>query len=303
MPVLGDGRALLLGDIAGREIQLKGSGLTPYSRPGTDGRGAIGPMLREYLVSEFMHAAGVPTTRSLAVIGTGERVLRQQGYVPGGVLARVATSHLRVGSVQYAATRSPDLVAKVVAAAGFSTAAELLAEVMERQLALVARWTRLGFIHGVMNTDNTTLTGETIDYGPCAFTETLRADAVYSSIDSAGRYAFGNQPNIIAWNLTRLAEALLPLLSEDEARSILGTVQARWNHHWEASADALASELVFMPRNQMLQRAITAAERDGDFARYFELLAAVTDPYNPGAGPEWMAQPEGDAPFITYCGT
>ena len=126
---------------------------------------------------------------------------------------------------------------------------------------------------------------------------------MYSSIDSAGRYAFGNQPNIIAWNLTRLAEALLPLLSEDEARSILGTVQARWNHHWEASADALASELVFMPRNQMLQRAITAAERDGDFARYFELLAAVTDPYNPGAGPEWMAQPEGDAPFITYCGT
>ena len=322
--LLGDGRALLLGDIDRREIQLKGSGLTPFSRPGSDGVGAIGPMLREYAVSEFMHAVGVPSTRSLAVLSTGERVLRQQGYVPGGIVVRVANSHLRVGSVQYAATQSEELTAKVVAAAGFSTPTQLLREVMDRQLELVVKWMRIGFVHGVMNTDNTALSGETIDYGPCAFTERFDASAKFSSIDATGRYAFGNQPNIIAWNLTRLAEALLPLMGEDAAREILGSIQQRWDHFWQlhfAGAEegiAAAEDItqfnlehglahgrapIFIPRNLMLQRAITSAERDGDLGPYFELLRAVTDPFNPAAGPEWMKGSEGEEPFVTYCGT
>lgn len=328
VPVLGDGRALLLGDIGGREIQLKGSGPTPFSRPGSDGKGAIGPMLREYLVSEFMHAVGVPTTRSLAVLTTGEKVLRQQGAVPGGIVVRVARSHLRVGTMQYAATQSAELVEKVVRAAGFNDPGELLRNVVDRQLELVVRWMRLGFVHGVMNTDNTALSGETIDYGPCAFTERFVGSAKFSSIDVAGRYAFGNQPNIIAWNLTRLAEALLPVLEQAAAEEILGTVQQRWDHHWarhfggaesstESSTENLAGATdittfnrehgggpIFVPRNRMLDRAITAAERDGDYAPYRQLLAAVTDPYNPAAGPEWMTRPEGDeSPFVTYCGT
>ncbi|WP_115686280.1 protein adenylyltransferase SelO family protein [Corynebacterium senegalense] len=320
VPLLGDGRALLLGDLNGREIQLKGSGPTPFSRPGSDGLGAVGPMLREYLVSEFMHAVGVPTTRSLAVLTTGAKVLRQQGAVAGGIVVRVARSHLRVGTVQYAATQSAELVDKVVRAAGFSDAPELLRTVMDRQLELVVRWMRLGFVHGVMNTDNTALSGETIDYGPCAFTERFVGSAKYSSIDVAGRYAFGNQPTIIAWNLTRLAEALLPVMDQGAAEEILGTVQQRWDHHWArhfegAEGIAEAADIttfnrehgggpVFVPRNHMLERAITTAERDGDYAPYRELLAAVTDPYNPAAGPEWMARPEGDEnPFVTYCGT
>ncbi|WP_291313104.1 protein adenylyltransferase SelO family protein [Corynebacterium sp. UBA2622] len=320
VPLLGDGRALLLGDTGGREIQLKGSGRTRFSRPGSDGRGAVGPMLREYLVSEFMHAVGIPTTRSLAVLTTGEKVMRQQGVVPGGIVARVASSHLRVGSVQYAASQSEELVAKVVAAAGFAGPAELLSAVLDRQVELVVRWMRLGFVHGVMNTDNTALSGETIDYGPCAFTERFVGGAKFSSIDEAGRYSFGNQPNIIAWNLARLGEALLPVMDQDEAQGILGTIQERWDHHWarhfegaEGIAEAADITLfnrehgggpVFVPRNHMLDRAITAAERDGDYSAYRELLAAVTDPYNPAAGPEWMSRPEGDEnPFITYCGT
>lgn len=301
VPLLGDGRALLLGDLCGHEIQLKGSGPTPFSRPGTDGRGAIGPMLREHLVSEFMHAIGIPTTRSLAVLATGERVLRQQGAVPGGLVVRVAASHLRVGSVQYAATQSAELVDKVVAAAGFSSPGRLLDAVIERQLSLVAQWMRAGFVHGVMNTDNTALSGETIDYGPCAFTESFDPGAVYSSIDTAGRYAFGNQPTIIAWNLARLAEALLPVMAESEARALLADIQQRWDAHWEATAGG--QEPVFIPRNRMLQRAIDEAERDGDYGRYVELYDAVTDPFNPQAGPEWMKGPEGDEPFVTYCGT
>ena len=324
VPLLGDGRALLLGDLAGREIQLKGSGPTPFSRPGSDGRGAIGPMLREYLISEFMHAIGVPTTRSLAVLGTGEQVMRQQGHVPGGIVVRVASSHLRVGSVQYAATQSTKLVEKVIAAAGFDSPSAMLTEVMERQLELVVRWMRIGFVHGVMNTDNTTLSGETIDYGPCAFTERFSGTARYSSIDTAGRYAFGNQPNIIGWNITRLAEALLPVIGENDARDILSTMQRRWDAHFDHHFAGVEEELagaadittfnrkhglaharapIFVPRNQMLQRAITAAEQNGDYALFDQLLKAVTDPFSPGAGPEWMKEPEGDMPFVTYCGT
>ena len=323
VPLLGDGRALLLGDLpspSGRvEIQLKGSGPTPFSKPGSDGRGALGPMLREYLVSEFMHAAGVPTTRSLAVLTTGEQVLRQQGPVPGGVVVRVARSHLRVGSVQYAATQSADLVAAVVEAAGFASAEELLRTVMERQLDLVAQWLNLGFVHGVMNTDNTALSGETIDYGPCAFTERFRTDACFSSIDAHARYAFGNQPDIMAWNLSRLAEALLPVSSLEAVQEILGDMEAVWHRVWadrvpDPSTLGRADDIttynrehhggpVFVPRNHMLESAITAAERKGDLAQYRELLAAVTDPYNAEAGPAWMAEPEGDLPYVTFCGT
>jgi len=323
VPLLGDGRALLLGDLPGpdgrAEIQLKGSGPTPFSKPGSDGRGALGPMLREYLVSEFMHAVGVPTTRSLAVLTTGETVLRQQGPAPGGVIVRVASSHLRVGSVQYAATQSPDLVSSVIAAAGFDTPEDLLSTVMERQLDLVAQWMRLGFVHGVMNTDNTALSGQTIDYGPCAFTERFRGDACYSSIDTGRRYAFGNQPDIMAWNLTRLAEALLPVSNADAMREVLADIEPVWNRAWSTHipdpeslgrADDITTHNrehhggpVFVPRNQMLEAAITAAEHNGEMDAYRELLAAVTDPYNAEAGPAWMAEPEGDAPYITFCGT
>ena len=324
VPLLGDGRALLLGDIEGREIQLKGSGPTPFSRPGSDGFGAVGPMLREYLVSEFMHAVGIPTTRSLAVLTTGENVIRQQGQVPGGIVVRVARSHLRVGSVQYAATQSGELVEAVVAAAGFQDAGLLLADVMNRQMELVARWMRIGFVHGVMNTDNTALSGETIDYGPCAFTERFVGSAVFSSIDRQGRYAFGNQPTIIAWNLARLAEALLPVMDMAKAQAIVGNAQDVWDAHWARwvgpHADGLAAAEdiatynrehgidgqpgpIFVPRNGMLERAIVAAEQQGDTAPYFELLAAVTDPFNPEAGPKWMKAPEGAFDFITFCGT
>lgn len=307
VPLLGDGRALLLGDTEDacgrrREIQLKGSGPTPFSRPGSDGFGAIGPMLREYLVSEFMHAAGVPTTRSLAVIDTGRTVVRQHGPVPGGIVARVALSHLRVGSVQYAALRSPQLVADVVAAAGYPSAGLLLDSVLSKQLNLVAQWTRLGFVHGVMNTDNVALSGETLDYGPCAFTESRDPEAVYSSIDTYGRYRFGNQPTIAAWNVGRLAEALLPVLELEEAQRIVSTAEDRWEAAWEKAGVAKQSP-VFLPRNHMLERAIEAAERGGEYGPYFALLAAVSDPFNPDAGTAEMARPEGDEPFVTFCGT
>ncbi|MDK8794442.1 protein adenylyltransferase SelO family protein [Corynebacterium sp. MSK044] len=325
VPLLGDGRALLLGDLPtadGRiEIQLKGSGPTPFSRPGSDGRGALGPMLREYLVSEFMHAVGVPTTRSLAVLTTGETVLRQQGYVPGGIVVRVARSHLRIGSVQYAASRSPELAEKLIDAAGFDAPEDLLATVMARQLDLVAQWMRIGFVHGVLNTDNVALSGETIDYGPCAFTEKFRPAAVFSSIDAQGRYAFGNQPDIMAWNLTRLAEALLPVSNTDAMQEVLADMEPTWHRAWEkhvpapqalAQADDITTYNhehhggpLFIPRNRMLDRAISSAERDGDLQPFIELLTAVTDPYNAEAGPAWMAEPEGDdgEPFITFCGT
>ncbi|MDC7109407.1 protein adenylyltransferase SelO family protein [Corynebacterium afermentans] len=324
VPLLGDGRALLLGDTAGYEIQLKGSGLTSFSRPGTDGVGAIGPMLREHLVSTFMHVVGVPTTRSLAVLSTGGTVIRQNGAVPGGIVVRVAKSHLRVGTVQYAATQSEELTRKVVTAAGFDTAEEMLRTVTRRQFDLVAHWMRLGFVHGVMNTDNVALSGETIDYGPCAFTERFDGTASFSSIDRQGRYAFGNQPNIIAWNMARLAEALYPLLGAEKVDEYVKTVQPAWDEAWAKwigndhdglnAADDITTYNrehgingepgpIFIPRNQMLQEAIDAAELRGDYAPYNELLAAVSDPYNEKAGPEWMTRPEGQLPFVTFCGT
>jgi uncharacterized protein YdiU (UPF0061 family) len=234
VPQLGDGRAILLGeviDIDGvrRDIQLKGSGPTPYSRRG-DGRAALGPVLREYIVSEAMAALGIPTTRSLAATITGEHVMRETA-LPGAVLTRVASSHIRVGTFQYFAARGDTegvkrLAGHVIARhyPGLADAERpyhgLLEGVIARQADLVARWLLVGFIHGVMNTDNTSISGETIDYGPCAFMDHYDPAAVFSSIDEQGRYAYANQPRIALWNLTRLAECLLPLFSDDKDKAI-----------------------------------------------------------------------------------
>ena len=233
VPRLGDGRAILLGEVVGRDgvrydIQLKGSGPTPFSRNG-DGRAALGPVLREYIVSEAMAALGIPTTRTLAAVTTGEQILRQESMLPGAVLTRVSRSHVRVGTFEYFGNRGDTEGVRALAdyviarlypdiAAGDYRA--LLDAVIARTAALVARWQLIGFIHGVMNTDNTSIAGETIDYGPCAFMDTYDPGKVFSSIDQGGRYAFGNQPRIAHWNLVRFAQALLPLLGEDEDGAI-----------------------------------------------------------------------------------
>ncbi len=232
--MLGDGRAVLLGeqltpDGRRRDIQLKGSGRTPFSRGG-DGRAALGPMLREYIVSEAMHALGAPTTRALAVVRTGEPVLRDTAQ-PGAILTRVAASHLRVGTFQYAAGRQDTTLLTTLVdytldrhypdrAGADNPALALLEGVLERQIALVTEWMRVGFIHGVMNTDNVALSGETIDYGPCAFMDHYHPETVFSSIDQRGRYAFGNQPVITQWNLARFAETLIPLIDDDADRAV-----------------------------------------------------------------------------------
>jgi uncharacterized protein YdiU (UPF0061 family) len=239
-PRLGDGRALLLGELADgdgrlRDLHLKGSGRTPFARGG-DGLAAVGPMLREYVVSEAMHALGIPTTRSLAVVATG-RPVRRETLLPGAVLARVADSHLRVGSFQYArATGDVDLLRRLAdhaiarhhprAADADSRYLALFEAVVAVQASLVARWMLVGFVHGVMNTDNMTISGETIDYGPCAFLEAFDPATVYSSIDEGGRYAYGNQPVVAEWNLARLAEALLPLLHDDQEQAVALAVES-----------------------------------------------------------------------------
>lgn len=239
-PRLGDGRALLLGELVDthgtlRDLHLKGSGRTPFARGG-DGLAAVGPMLREYVLSESMHALGIPTTRSLAVVATGRRIMRETP-LPGAVLARVASSHLRVGSFQYArATDDVDLLRRLAdlaierhhprAADAENRYLALFEAVLEVQASLVAQWMLVGFIHGVMNTDNMTISGETIDYGPCAFMEAYDPDTVYSSIDEGGRYRFGNQPLAAEWNLARLAEALLPLIADDSDQAIALAVES-----------------------------------------------------------------------------
>ncbi|MFT4080676.1 protein adenylyltransferase SelO [Rhodomicrobium sp.] len=240
VPQLGDGRAILLGEVIDRDgvrrdIQLKGSGRTPFSRGG-DGRAALGPVLREYIVSEAMAALGVPTTRSLAAVTTGETVARVRP-LPGAVLTRVASSHVRVGTFQFFAARgdveATRCLADYVIARHYPEAAgaenpylALLGLVCGRQAELIAKWMLIGFIHGVMNTDNVSIAGETIDYGPCAFMDAYHPDTVFSSIDHGGRYAYGNQPRVAQWNLARLAEALLPLIAEDKATAIEGAQEA-----------------------------------------------------------------------------
>jgi uncharacterized protein YdiU (UPF0061 family) len=249
---LGDGRAILLGEQItpdGRrfDLQLKGPGPTPYSRRG-DGRAALGPMLREYLISEAMHALGIPTTRSLAVAATGEPVYRES-TLPGAVLTRVAASHLRVGTFEWAAAlEKPDLLRALAdytidrhypgIAGSPEPYLELLRSMQDRQISLINQWLMVGFIHGVMNTDNMALSGETIDYGPCAFMEAYNPATVFSSIDAQGRYAYGNQPSIAQWNLARLAEALLPLFHAEQepaverANAVLGEFPQRFQQRW-----------------------------------------------------------------------
>ncbi|WP_128253635.1 protein adenylyltransferase SelO [Falsirhodobacter deserti] len=248
-PRLGDGRALLLGEVLTpkglRDIALKGSGATPFSR-GADGKAALGPVLREFIVAEAMHALGIPTTRALAAIATGQQVLREAGPQPGAVLVRVASSHLRVGTFQYLAAQGD--MEGVRRLADYAIARHyphrtgdyvgFLTDVAAAQARLVAQWMLVGFVHGVMNTDNMTISGETIDYGPCAFMEAYAPGTVFSSIDRQGRYAYVNQPLILGWNLARLAETLLPLIDADEGRAveratrILEGVAAQYQDAW-----------------------------------------------------------------------
>ncbi len=309
---LGDGRAILLGEQItpdGRraDIQLKGPGPTPYSRRG-DGRAALGPMLREYLVSEAMHALGIPTTRSLAVAVTGEPVFREQP-LRGAVLTRVAASHIRVGTFEYfAALGDPGalrvLVEHTVArhlpdrAPDANPAAALLADAVERQASLVAHWLRVGFVHGVMNTDNVALSGETIDYGPCAFLDAYDPGAVFSSIDHQGRYAFGNQPQIAAWNLARLAEALLPVLGDppeaalETAREITGRFPVRFREHWHAQLRSKLGLSTEEPEDTALGEELLRwmHRTRADYTATFRGLGrALTGPVDPGVDPEIVA--------------
>ena len=280
VPQLGDGRANLLGEVkderGGRyDIQLKGSGPTPFSRRG-DGRAALGPVLREYIVSEAMAALGAPTTRALAAVTTGERVVRDT-FLPGAIFTRVAASHLRVGTFQYFAaqgdTEAIRLLADYAIARHYPEAAQtnhpyrgLLAGVIARHASLAAQWLMLGFVHGVMNTDNTSISGETLDYGPCAFLEDYDSAAVFSSIDQLGRYAYGNQPLIALWNLTLLAEALLPILtleqgSQESALASANEALSKFAPQFEAAQTAgLRRKLGLM------------TEREGDLALAQDLL-------------------------------
>jgi uncharacterized protein YdiU (UPF0061 family) len=304
-PRLGDGRALLVGELidvhgARRDLHLKGSGRTPFARGG-DGRAAVGPMLREYLISEAMHALGIPTTRALAVVATGDRVVREQ-LLPGAVLARVAASHLRVGSFEYAARSSdPTLLRRLAdhaitrhhpdAAASDQPYVALLERVIETQASLVAQWMLVGFIHGVMNTDNMTISGETIDYGPCAFMDTYDPDTVFSSIDHGGRYAYGNQPQIAHWNLARLAEALLPLFDDDQERAVeratevLDTFGDRFSAHWRGGMRAkLGFDLAPPDEVELIDDLLGLLhDQQVDLTSFFRALSATVRREEPGA--------------------
>lgn len=342
--MLGDGRALLLGEQitpTGErfDIQLKGSGPTPYSRRG-DGRAALGPMLREYIISEAMHALGIPTTRSLAVATTGETIYRET-ELAGAVLTRVAASHIRVGTFQYAAARDsvedlrrladytirrhfPDVDVNGEAdgdgkanadvdtnsAAGVGSGAHvsevgaganryllLLREVIKRQASLIAKWQLVGFVHGVMNTDNMALSGETIDYGPCAFMDVYDPATVFSSIDKNGRYAYGNQPGIGGWNLARFAETLLPLLHEDEEKAVeiaqeaLGDYSLQYRGHWMAGMRAKLGIFNEEPEDEaMIEQLLGLMQRyKADYTNTFSALASS----KPEAGVDTGANGEG----------
>lgn len=405
VPQLGDGRALLLGEVIDgqgrhRDIALKGSGRTVFSRGG-DGRAPLGPVLREYVVSEAMHALGVPTTRALAAVTTGDWVMRDRPQ-PGAVLTRVAQSHLRIGTFQYFAARGDvESLSALVhyalkrhdpkRANSPNPAMVLFEQVAQRQAELVAKWMGLGFIHGVMNTDNCTISGETIDFGPCAFMESYNPQQVFSSIDQQGRYAYSNQPRVAQWNLARLAEALLSL--DPESKPLLEALQAgihnwperfelerckvfghklglanpntddaplidgwlallaqtrvdftqahlalraavdnpqplqtllgasaeltTWQAEWLARLTAsgqtaaatkqqlLATNPSIIPRNHQVEAVITAAVDAADFAPFFKLLAAVTQPYSqdPNLDAYRLGAPPEQAVYQTFCGT
>jgi serine/tyrosine/threonine adenylyltransferase len=314
VPQLGDGRAILLGEVIDkngvrRDIQLKGSGPTPFSRRG-DGRAALGPVLREYIVSEAMFALGIPTTRSLAAAVTGDSVMRET-VLPGAVLTRVASSHIRVGTFQYFAARGDNeavrrLADHVIARHyGELAGAEkpyhaLLGAVVARQADLVARWLLVGFIHGVMNTDNTSISGETIDYGPCAFMDHYNPGQVFSSIDEMGRYAYANQPRIALWNLTRLAECLLPLFTDDQeqaiaqAQDILGAFPEGFSTAYQAGLRAKIGLFTTRDGDDALTQDFLDAMASGaaDFTLAFRRLGdAARDEANDAALRELFAEP------------
>jgi len=325
VPQLGDGRAILLGEVLDangvrRDIQLKGAGPTPFSRRG-DGRAALGPVLREYVVSEAMAALGVPTTRALAAVSTGETVVREQ-RLPGAVLTRVAASHLRVGTFEFFAARRDrealvtlteyTLARHYPSATGAAAGAEhealrLLECVIEAQAELVARWLGVGFVHGVMNTDNTSISGETIDYGPCAFLDEYDPNKTFSSIDSGGRYAFGNQPRIMLWNLARFAETILPLFAEDSAEAVRLASERldRFNPSFEAAyARVMRAKLGLSLEAEgdtelaadLLKR---LASNQVDYTLFFRTLCAAAE--DPATDAELLAlfgEPAALSPFL-----
>ena len=305
VPQLGDGRAILLGEIidsAGnrRDVQLKGAGRTPFSRGG-DGRAPLGPVLREYIVSEAMAALGVPTTRALAAVMTGEAVLRES-MVPGAVLTRVASSHIRVGTFQFFAAREDTEALRLLtdhvierhypeAASADVPALALLRCVIERQANLVAHWMSVGFVHGVMNTDNMTISGETIDYGPCAFMEAYNPGTVFSFIDRGGRYAFANQPKVAHWNLAQFAQALLPLLA-DTTDAAIALAQAEvdrfaevWGNAWlDRMRAKLGLGTALADDQALIDDLLTLmSESEADFTLTFRTLSAMTDPHDTSA--------------------
>ncbi|MCG8393017.1 MAG: YdiU family protein [Pseudomonadales bacterium] len=402
LTMLGDGRAILLGeqltpDGQRRDIQLKGGGRTVFSRGG-DGRAALGPMLREYIISEAMHALGVPTTRALAVVATGEPVDRETA-LPGAILTRVAASHLRVGTFQYAAGRQNRALLEALVDYTLdrhypdhknsdNKALALFEAVMDRQIDLIVHWMRVGFVHGVMNTDNVALSGDTIDYGPCAFMDRFDTDTVFSSIDHQGRYAYGNQPTITQWNLGRFAETLLVLIDDDvdtaveKATTLLKSFTDRYREKWQAMMkkklglfgddpvdDKLIADLLdwmqkhhadhtntfrdliggelpsakvyknedfinwhqrwqvrlnrnrkpatsswclmrnhnpaVIPRNHLVEQALTAATEQHDLAPTRALLGALATPYEDRDGEDPYRQPPapGEQVYQTFCGT
>ena len=319
VPQLGDGRAILLGEILDPkgerfDIQLKGSGRTPFSRAG-DGRAGLGPVLREYIISEAMQALDIPTTRSLAAVTTGEPVYRET-ELPGAVLTRVARSHVRIGTFEYFSARGDTEALRVlsdyVITRHYPEAADeerpyraLLDAVIACQASLVARWLGVGFIHGVMNTDNMSIAGETIDYGPCAFMDAYHPSRVYSSIDHRGRYAFGNQPRIAHWNLSRLAESLLPLLDEDKGKAVeeaQAAIDAFPERFGQAQLERFRAKLGLLethPDDGDLIRALldTMAETGADFTNSFRSLCNAADGREEGfrtelgestAGDDWL---------------
>ncbi len=299
-PSLGDGRAMLLGEVIDldgvrRDIQLKGSGRTPFSRNG-DGKAALGPVLREYIVSEAMHALGVPTTRSLAAVTTGEQVYREVP-LPGAVLTRIASSHLRIGTFQFFAARNDEAKVKQLADYAINRHypslnehpdkyLEFLKAVISVQASLVAQWMAIGFVHGVMNTDNMTISGETIDYGPCAFIDVFTENAVFSSIDETGRYAYRMQPLILQWNLARLAECLLGLIDNEDkdnavrvATNELNVVPEIYKKQWlERMGAKIGLKEPVAEDNKLIENLLKVME-DGraDFTNTFRALAMAVE--------------------------
>jgi serine/tyrosine/threonine adenylyltransferase len=297
VPRLGDGRALLLGEVLDvhghrRDLHLKGSGRTPFARGG-DGLAPLGPMLREYVMGEAMHALGIPTTRALAVVATGDDVARET-MLPGAVLARVAASHIRVGTFQYAAVQGgPTLVRRLAdyaiarhhpgAAGAANPYLAFFESVVDAQASLIARWMLVGFIHGVMNTDNMTISGETIDYGPCAFMDSYDPATVFSSIDEGARYAYGNQPRIAQWNLARLGETLLPLIDDDAdaaiaaATGVLRSFSERYDRYWSDGMHAKLGLAEVRPEDGALTDDLLALlhAQEVDFTSFFRALSSA----------------------------